>query len=77
MFRRPPWLTLAFEDGSVFNAAFELVIYDPAGALLKPERRPPEWTQAWHDLVYGDATHITISGGPIRLFDYFYHVCLT
>ncbi len=27
------------EVGSVFNVAFELVIYDPTGALLKPERR--------------------------------------
>ena len=65
------------EVGSVFNVVFNLVNYDPTGALLKSERRTPEWTQAWHDLVQGDADRVTICGGPIRLFDHFYHVCLT
>jgi len=65
------------EVGSAFNVVFDLVIYDPTGALSKPERRTPEWTQAWHDLAYGDAARTTICGGPIRLFDHFYHVCLT
>lgn len=63
------------EVGSALNLAFDLVIYDPSGALLKPERRTPEWTHAWHDLVYGDAARITSCGGPTRLIDDFYHFC--